>query len=274
MVLLSIATLTSVTASTGSITTTTNLRSPSSQNVVVPSISRNLDSDSSMIDVGGRRQAKKADPSSPKGSGTQKSTKPSNSKSSFTSKNKKGDSFFSFNSIDEASAPETTVHKSLSTQSPAHELLILLENDEDFLEFLFGEPSSIKSSESKSKGSNGSVKGKSSVDDDGEEEAPSQKKDKLASEKKQKPSSKSKTDSKKNKGSETDVSNAPSMIPSGMPSLAPSTAARLRVQTIDTTGDDDTEDGWDQLDTKVLVGGMGGFVALILLGLGYTIMSA
>jgi hypothetical protein len=75
--------------------------------------------------------------------------------------------------------------------------LSLLENNKVFLDILFGEPSSKKSSESKCKGSNGSVKGESSVDheDDGnddEEEAPSKKKDKLASERKRQSSSKSK----------------------------------------------------------------------------------
>jgi hypothetical protein len=78
--------------------------------------------------------------------------------------------------IDEPLAPETTVPELLPTQSPAHKLLSLLENDKDFLAILFGEPSSRKSSgESKSKGSNESIKGESSADheDEDNEEAPS-----------------------------------------------------------------------------------------------------
>jgi hypothetical protein len=54
--------------------------------------------------------------------------------------------------------------------------LSLLENDKDFLAILFGEPSSRKSSdESKSKGSNESIKGESSANhkDEDKEEAPS-----------------------------------------------------------------------------------------------------
>jgi hypothetical protein len=70
------------------------------------------------------------------------------------SKNKKG-VLSSSASIDEPLAPETTVPKLLPTQSPAHKLLSLLENDKDFLDILFGKPSSRKSSNvSKSKGSN------------------------------------------------------------------------------------------------------------------------
>jgi hypothetical protein len=96
-------------------------------------------------------------------------------------------------------APETAVPKPLPTQSPAQELLSLLENDKDFLDILFGEPSSRKSRESKSKGSNGSIKGESSVnhEDNNGKESPSKKEDKPASKKKQKFSSKSKTDIKK-----------------------------------------------------------------------------
>jgi hypothetical protein len=51
-----------------------------------------------------------------------------------------------------------------------------LENDKDFLDILFGEPSSRKSNdESKSKGANKSIKGESSADheDEDDEEAPS-----------------------------------------------------------------------------------------------------
>ncbi len=59
---------------------------------------------------------------------------------------------------------------------------------------------------------------------------------------------------------------------SAQPSASP-TVTRSRVRTINnTTGDDDNEDGGDQLlATKVLIGAMGGFVALLLVGLlGYT----
>jgi hypothetical protein len=90
------------------------------------------------------------------------------------SKNKKGDLSFSA-SIDEPLAPEMTVPKLLPTQSPAHKLLSLLKNDKDFLAILFGGPSSRKSSdESKSKGSNESIKGESSANhkDEDNEEAP------------------------------------------------------------------------------------------------------
>jgi hypothetical protein len=84
------------------------------------------------------------------------------------SKNKKGD-LSSSTIIDEPLAPETTVPKLLPTQSPAHKLLPLLENDKDFLDILFGEPSSRKSSKSKSKGSNESIKGESSADHEDED---------------------------------------------------------------------------------------------------------
>jgi hypothetical protein len=91
------------------------------------------------------------------------------------SKNKKGD-FSSSTCIDKPLAPEMTVPKLLPTQSPAHKLLSLLENDKDFLAILFGEPSSRTSSdESKSKGSNKSIKGENSAghEDKEDKEAPS-----------------------------------------------------------------------------------------------------
>jgi hypothetical protein len=73
----------------------------------------------------------------------------------------------------------------LSTQSPAHKLLSLLEKDGYFLHILFGKPSSRKSSESKSKGGNGSIKGESSADhkEENDEEAPSRNEDPPASQK-------------------------------------------------------------------------------------------
>jgi hypothetical protein len=91
------------------------------------------------------------------------------------SKNKKGTFSFSA-SIDGPLAQEMTIPKLLPTHSPAHKLLSLLENDKDFLAILFGEPSSrISSNESKSKGSNESIKGESSANhkDEDKEEAPS-----------------------------------------------------------------------------------------------------
>jgi hypothetical protein len=97
------------------------------------------------------------------------------------SKNKKGNLSFSA-SINKPLAPEMTVPKLLPTHSPAHKLLSLLENDKDFLATLFGEPSSRKSSdESKSKGSNESIRGESSANHKNEdnEEAPSMPKTKI-----------------------------------------------------------------------------------------------
>jgi hypothetical protein len=91
------------------------------------------------------------------------------------SKNKMGNFSF-YASIDKSLAPEMTVPKLLPTQSPAHKLLSLLENGKDFLDILFGKPSSRKSrDESKSKGSNESIKGENSADhkDEDDEEAPS-----------------------------------------------------------------------------------------------------
>ena len=90
------------------------------------------------------------------------------------SRNKKGD-LSSSASIVKPLAPDTAVPKLLPTQSPAHKLLSLLENDKDFLDILFGEPSSRKSSKTKSKGSNKSIKGESSAshEDKDDKEAPS-----------------------------------------------------------------------------------------------------
>jgi hypothetical protein len=74
-------------------------------------------------------------------------------------------------SIGKPLAPETTVPKLLPTQSPVHKRLSLLENDKDFLDILFGEPSSRKSiDESKSKGSNESIKGENSANHEDEDE--------------------------------------------------------------------------------------------------------
>ena len=76
------------------------------------------------------------------------------------SRNKKGD-LSSSASIVKPLAPDTAVPKLLPTQSPAHKLLSLLENNKDFLA---GKPSSRTSSdESKSKGSNKSIKGDNSA---------------------------------------------------------------------------------------------------------------